>query len=125
MPAVSCVANVLGALHVFGTLGNVMVLGGDWMSVLVDGGSVAHEKILARCRRADNCSSVMGGKVLTDTGARERWLVVRPHLWLHWQRMFFWNIVEIWEKFYHVSDPFGSSLGDVAPVTPVVLGCGS
>ena len=46
---------------------------GGVATVLASGSSVAREKISARCCRANNCSSAMGGKVSPDVGAIARW----------------------------------------------------
>ena len=60
-----------------------MVSGGNVVAILADGVSVACEKISARCCRADNCSSAIGGKVLPDEGVIARWLAAQPYLLLH------------------------------------------
>ena len=52
--------NTLGGVLVFGTLGGALVAVSVGMYVFSGGVSVAREKFLARCHRADNCSSVMG-----------------------------------------------------------------
>ena len=38
------------------------------MAILADGSSVAREKFSARCCRANNCSSAMGGQVVAGCG---------------------------------------------------------
>ena len=72
MATVSFVANILGVLLVFGTLGGAMILGGNWISVLADGCLVAREKFRRGVAGQTIALWLWGEKVLPGEGARER-----------------------------------------------------
>ena len=70
LTVLTTVANIFGVSLVFGTFGGVLVLGGNMISVLVDGGPVSRENISARCCRADNYSLAMGRKGVAGRGCK-------------------------------------------------------